>query len=112
MRVCGHSLATARAKPRPPLLLSMRAVRVPLRCSGERFGRFHAERRIKYVRYVNGVVCPCLVADRAQVVLSRVCRIGVVPLFEEFEVPTEPEVLVVDGAFGATELFSRAVKFS
>ena len=38
--------------------------------------------------------------------------IGVVPLFEEFEVPTEPEVLVVDGAFGATELFSRAVKFS
>ena len=38
--------------------------------------------------------------------------IGVVPLFEEFEAPTEPEVLVVDGAFGATELFSRAVKFS
>ena len=100
----------------PPSVVAFdarRAGAVALQHGGdERFGRFHAERRIKYVRYVNGVVCPCFVADRAQVVLSRVRRIGVVPLFEEFEVPTEPEVLVVDGAFGATELFSRAVKFS
>ena len=69
----------------PPSVVAFdarRAGAVALQHGGdERFGRFHAERRIKYVRYVNGVVCPCFVADRAQVVLSRVRRIGVVPLF-------------------------------
>lgn len=74
-----------RPRETPPSVVAFdarRAGAVALQHGGdERFGRFHAERRIKYVRYVNGVVCPCFVADRAQVVLSRVRRIGVVPLF-------------------------------